>query len=133
MSDGISGCFANATDDGVEMLAIADKKGIAKMALRHGLNVSVVHWFGNSECLRPKVDPFGLLKVISRKMKASIFFFSGRFGLPIPTRQPIVMCIGEGVLNSKKVPDPTKEQGEITSLLPSNSTNISNASFTRRS
>ena len=78
--------------------------------MRHGLNVSVVHWFGNSVCLRPKVDSLGLLKTISRKAKASIFFFAGRFGLPIPTRDPIVMVIGEGVLNIKKIPDPTSEQ-----------------------
>ncbi|GMH94449.1 hypothetical protein TrVE_jg4918 [Triparma verrucosa] len=110
VSDGISGCFAaaNGTD---EYLAIEDKKGISKMALRLGLNIAVVHWFGNSVCLEPKVDGFGMLKALSRALKMSIFFFTGRFYLPIPTRDPIVMCIGESiVLSGKKVENPSKEQ-----------------------
>ena len=44
-------------------------------------------------------------------MKMSIFFFTGRFYLPIPTRDPIVMCIGESiVLSGKKIENPSKEQ-----------------------
>lgn len=111
VSDGISGCFAsaNGTD---EYLAIEDKKGISKMALRNGLNIAVVHWFGNSVCLEPKVDSFGFLKTLSRKLKMSIFFFTGRFFLPIPTRDPIVMCIGESIIVKKKIENPSKEEVE---------------------
>jgi hypothetical protein len=111
VSDGVNGIFAGALDsNNVECLAIADKKGIAKLALEQGYDVSIVHWFGNSKTLVPIIDPFGIFKTLSRKLRASIFFFWGRFFLPIPTRATICMVIGDAVYVKEKVAKPSQEQ-----------------------
>ena len=110
MADGINGIFAGIGDDSVEILAILDKKGIAKLALEQGVDVSIVHWFGNCDVLVPVCDSYGIMKALSRKLKASVFFFWGRWFLPIPTRAPVVMAIGDNVYVPNKIAKPTVEE-----------------------
>jgi len=111
VSDGINGIFAGALDGkNVETLAIEDKKGIAKLALEQGIDVNIVHWLGNSDVLVPLVDPFGIMKGLSRKLKMSVFLFTGRFLLPIPTRAPILMAFGVPVVVPRKIEKPTQAQ-----------------------
>mmetsp|Transcript_75552 Transcript_75552/g.151862 ORF Transcript_75552/g.151862 Transcript_75552/m.151862 type:complete len:388 (-) Transcript_75552:156-1319(-) len=99
VSDGIKGMFkatTSATD--VEVLALKNSKGIAKLALSNDLHVVAVHWFGNSAALVPMVDPFGLMEALSRRLRLSLLLFRGRFYFtPMPTRQPIVMAIGDPI------------------------------------
>ena len=49
------------------------------------------------------------LSRVSRKLQASIVFFTGRFSLPIPYRQPIHMAIGATVSVEQKL-DPSLEE-----------------------
>jgi hypothetical protein len=101
VSDGIKGMFkATTSKDDVEVLAIKNSKGIAKLALVNDLNVGVVHWFGNSAALIPMVDPLGIMEALSRRLRMSLLLFRGRFGCtPLPTRQPIVMALGDPIMN----------------------------------
>jgi hypothetical protein len=75
-----------------------------------GVDVGVVHWFGNSSMLTAVVGNGGVMQKLSRALKVSIFFFYGRFGLPIPFRVPVVMAIGESISNKKKIENPSKEE-----------------------
>ena len=55
----------------------------------------------------------GLLKRVSRLLKASIVIFYGRFGLPIPFRHRVKFVAG-APMKIQKNPNPTKE--EITAI-----------------
>lgn len=98
-----------------ELVAMKDRKGIARLALRSGTPVLPAYSFGNTAAprfargleafVRVKAfiravhgafeafscwyDSFGILESFSRKAQASIFFFWGRFGLPIPRRTQV--------------------------------------------
>lgn len=109
VADGINGMFASAISTGnVEVLAIGDKKGLVKLALQQGIPIHIVHWFGNSTALTPVVDPFGLCKAFSRKFKVSLMLFFGRWGLPVPHRQPIIMACNAPIYIKEKIEKPTQ-------------------------
>jgi 2-acylglycerol O-acyltransferase 2 len=88
---------------------LKERRGIARHALRTGTNVLPAYSFGNTAAFSSWWDPFGILERLSRKAQASIFFYWGRFFLPIPRRCQITMVYGDPII-VKKVENPTKEQ-----------------------
>lgn len=105
--DGVAGIFKTSSDK--ELVAMKDRKGIARLALRTGTPIVPAYSFGNTAVFSCWYDSFGILEAISRKAQASFFLFWGRFGLPIPRRMNVTMAFGR-VIEVPKVENPTEEQ-----------------------
>jgi len=107
VGDGIAGIFQCNHDD--EVVALKNRKGLAKLALRTGRPIIPCYSFGNTEAFSLWYDGFGIMEKISRKLQASFFLYWGRFGLPIPHRVNITMAIGD-LIQVKQVENPSQEE-----------------------
>lgn len=105
--DGVAGIFKTSSHK--ELVAMKDRKGIARLALRTGTPIVPAYSFGNTTAFSCWYDSFGILEFISRKAQASLFLYWGRFGLPIPRRVQVTMAFGR-VIEVQKVENPTEEQ-----------------------
>eukprot|EP00468_Gymnochlora_sp_CCMP2014_P007472 CAMPEP_0167761910 /NCGR_PEP_ID=MMETSP0110_2-20121227/12446_1 /TAXON_ID=629695 /ORGANISM="Gymnochlora sp., Strain CCMP2014" /LENGTH=227 /DNA_ID=CAMNT_0007648669 /DNA_START=389 /DNA_END=1072 /DNA_ORIENTATION=- len=90
--DGIAGMFE--TCDDAEVVLLKKRMGLAKYALKNGATLIPAYSFGNTEIYTPWFDKFGFMKALSRKLRMSILFFYGRFGLPIPHRANVTLICG---------------------------------------
>ena len=89
-SGGIAEIFETNSAVGTETIILRSRRGIARMALHHGVPIIPGYFFGNSKALNVWYDKQGLMQWLSRKLRMSLVFFSGRFGLPIPYRTPLL-------------------------------------------
>ncbi|KAL1507857.1 hypothetical protein AB1Y20_007465 [Prymnesium parvum] len=105
--DGIAGIFKNNESD--EVVFLKNRKGLAKLALRTGTPILPAYSVGNTAVFTAWFDPFGMMENLSRKAQASVFFFWGRFYLPLPRRVNITMLFGRPIV-VEKVSEPTSEQ-----------------------
>mmetsp|Transcript_15389 Transcript_15389/g.23843 ORF Transcript_15389/g.23843 Transcript_15389/m.23843 type:complete len:341 (-) Transcript_15389:233-1255(-) len=98
-NEGIAGCvvlyvggmaelFQSSRDE--ERLYLSKRKGFIKLALREGVEVFPVYFFGNTSALSILKGP--LLTFLSRRLQISVTIIWGRFGLPIP-RDDKIMCV----------------------------------------
>lgn len=71
------------------------RKGVLKLALKHGVPVTPVYCFGSTKLLR-RVS-FVFLEQLSSMLRASIVLFYGKFGLPLPFRQKLSYVIGHPI------------------------------------
>lgn len=110
VGDGIAGIFQSNHDD--EVIALKRRKGLAKLALRTGAPVLPCYSLGNTAAFSAWFDSYGVMEWLSRKAQASIFFYWGRFGLPIPHRVNITMIVGNMVL-VEKVDEPSEDQIQV--------------------
>ncbi|ETO06520.1 hypothetical protein RFI_30874 [Reticulomyxa filosa] len=119
IQDGIGGMFVSDSDERNLYVAILDKKGVAKLALETGCQGIVVEFFFLQKCeyvgvlFKAVFDKFGILKWLSRKVKASLLLFYGRFYLPIPRRVPCYFVWGPIVENkfaNKPLSKPSQDQ-----------------------
>jgi len=101
--DGIAGIFRNNHDD--EVVAIKDRKGLAKLALRTGTPLVAAYSVGNTEVFRAGFDPWGGMEWLSRKLQASLFFLWGRWYLPVPMRRNVALLFGKPIMVKKKAPE----------------------------
>jgi len=112
-SGGIAEIFETAsTKDGkprVEVIILKSRGGLCKLALETGAYLVPSYIFGNTQCLNVWTDPFGIMQRLSRSLRISICFFSGRFGLPIPKRIPLLGVLGSPII-VPKIENPTNEQ-----------------------
>merc|ERR1719382_350348 len=88
--DGIAGIFNSKP--GEDMLFIGRKRGMMRICLEEGAFIMGGWFAGTSEHFRILKDPLGIMEWVSRKTKVSIFFFLGRWGLPVPRRVAVTMC-----------------------------------------
>ena len=107
LPDGVAGIFR--TNKYRELVAMKDRKGLARLALRNGTPLIPVYSFGNTIAFSCWYDRWGILEAISRKLQASFFLYWGRWFLPIPYRVQITMAIGK-LIEVPKVENPTSEQ-----------------------
>ena len=82
-------------------------------AIKNGADLVPVFCFGNSKLFKvvgesSKVS-MGLMKRLSRRIKASILIFYGRLYLPIPIRHPLLFVVGKPMPVVQKA-DPSKEE-----------------------
>jgi 2-acylglycerol O-acyltransferase 2 len=84
-----------------------------KAAIEEGAHIIPVFFFGNTRQFKIIGSPGenSFLSRLSRKLRTSIVFFYGRFGLPIPFRHPIKMVSGE-IVEVDQCSSPTAEQVE---------------------
>lgn len=99
--DGIAGIFqqsrTDAGEDTEERVKLKDRKGLAKLSLRTGIPIVPAYSLGNTKVFSMWHDPFGCMEALSRRLRASVFLFWGRFGLPLPFRTNITMLLGPPV------------------------------------
>eukprot|EP00929_Paragymnodinium_shiwhaense_P075081 TRINITY_DN38398_c0_g2_i1.p1 TRINITY_DN38398_c0_g2~~TRINITY_DN38398_c0_g2_i1.p1 ORF type:complete len:360 (-),score=77.89 TRINITY_DN38398_c0_g2_i1:223-1302(-) len=112
--DGIAGIFTQNTDGVSEEVALKKRKGLAKLSLKKGIPIIPAYSMGNTAVYTSWYDSFGIMESLSRKLKASIFVFWGRFGLPLPHRVNISMLIGDPVVPEAVIPEPSDEDIDKT-------------------
>jgi len=108
--DGIAGIFhANSSE---ELVALKNRKGLARLMLRTGTALCPAYSMGNSAAFGVWHDPWGIMETMSRKLKVSLFIPYGRWGLPIPFRVNLTLLFAAPI-RVKKVPEgtePTQKQ-----------------------
>ena len=109
-----SGLDSSEAAGGCETIILKSRGGICKLALETGAYLVPSFIFGNTLCLRVWSDPWGLLRALSRRLRISVCFFTGRLGLPIPLRVPILGVLGAAIV-VPKVDNPSPEM--VQSLL----------------
>jgi len=84
-----------------ETIIINDRKGFVRLALATGSPLVPCYLFGNTQALHCLSDKNKFMQNFSRKIKASITFFWGRWGLPIAYRTPIMGVMGKPIFVPK--------------------------------
>ena len=106
--DGILGAFR--TQPGVDSLLIGRKRGLMRICTEEGATCCAAWCFGTTDILSVVQDPWGLLESISRRMKAALLGYYGRWGLPIPRRMAVSILLN--AVKAEKIANPTAEQVE---------------------
>lgn len=97
-----------------EKIYLKKRKGTVKVAIKEGAHIIPTFFFGNTRLFKCPGNNEGgnsWLEKISRKMRASILFFYGRFGLTIPYRHPLKFVTGE-IVQVKQNDDPSDAEIE---------------------
>ena len=89
-----------------ERLYLSKRKGFIKIALREGVDVVPMYFFGNTSVLSILKMP--ILESMSRKFQMSFTIFWGRFGLPVPRDDKLFCSIGKP-MGMPHITDPTVE------------------------
>jgi len=89
-----------------ERLYLKKRKGFIKIALREGVDVVPVYFFGNTSVL--SILKSGPLASLSRKMQVALTYFWGKFYLPIPRDEKLLYARGKP-LGLPHIPEPTDE------------------------
>jgi len=96
-----------------ERIYLKKHKGFVREAIKNGAYIVPVYCYGNSGLLKVIGEgdrtSMGLLKKLSRVLNASVVFFYGRFGLPIPFRHRVKFVAGVP-MKIVKNPNPSKEE-----------------------
>ena len=102
---GIAELFKSSRKE--ERLYLSGRKGFVKMALRNGVDIIPLYLFGNTSVLT--VFKNKALETVSRKIQASVTYFWGWNGLPIPRPNKILYVRGRP-LGMPKIENPTQEE-----------------------
>lgn len=96
-----------------EGIYLRKRHNTVRAAIEEGANIVPVFFFGNSRILNPRgiSGSNNILSRISRRIRASIVFFTGRNLLPVPFRHPIHFVIGEAIPVKQKT-SPTAQEVE---------------------
>jgi 2-acylglycerol O-acyltransferase 2 len=80
-----------------ENIYLKKRQNTVKVAIQEGAHIIPAFFFGNTRLFHvaARDGSDSLLAKLSRKLRASIVFFYGRQGLPVPFRQPIHMASGD--------------------------------------
>ncbi len=106
--DGILGAFRSRP--GVDELVIGKRRGLMRLCLAEGAQVHAAFFFGTSDLLTVVQDPWGLMETLSRKMRAGVMGFYGRWFLPIPRRVALSVCVAP--VRTTKTASPSIEDVE---------------------
>jgi diacylglycerol O-acyltransferase 2, plant len=124
-----SGCCCTVLPGGIaemyvfneqeEGIYLKKRRNTVKAALQEGAHIVPAYFFGNSRLFSPMGTESGnesFLSRISRKLRASIVFYTGRHYLPVPFRHPLKMVVGAPVL-VEGGPNPNPSEKQIDDLL----------------
>ena len=78
--DGIGGIFTAASGAvpwGKDALALGRKRGLMRLALRHGATCMPGYFVGTLQLYTISHDRFGILAALSRRLRLSLFLFHG--------------------------------------------------------
>eukprot|EP00299_Pterocystis_sp_00344_P006111 c17884_g1_i1.p1 GENE.c17884_g1_i1~~c17884_g1_i1.p1 ORF type:complete len:321 (+),score=29.96 c17884_g1_i1:129-1091(+) len=96
--------------DQCEHIKLKTRKGFIKLALQAGADIVPTFYLGNSKLFVRVVSSDSFLANLSRKVRASLIPFYGRWMLPIPFRHRVVVLQGNPIRCEKAIPNPTPEQ-----------------------
>jgi 2-acylglycerol O-acyltransferase 2 len=74
------------TNNPDQVILMKDRKGFVKLAMRTGTPIVPCYIFGNTALMHCWYDSLGVLRGLSRRLKAGMLPLWGRFGLPIMYR-----------------------------------------------
>lgn len=99
-------------DSDVENVFLKNRKGAIKAALQEGANIIPAYFYGNSRLFTTynKSGTLSWMSRISRKIQASIVFYTGRHFLPVPFRHPLKMVAGPVIPVERPIANPSQEQ-----------------------
>lgn len=92
-----------------EAIYLKKRRNTIKLAIEEGAHIVPIFFFGNSNLFHVVGSGNSWLAKLSRKLRASIVLFYGRFFLPIPFRHPIHMVSGDIVYVKQKL-NPSEEE-----------------------
>lgn len=72
------------------------RKGIFRLAVRHGIPIIPVYCFGSTKLLKRLQLPT-IIEKISLILRTSIVVMFGQFGLPIPFRRKLLYVMGKPI------------------------------------
>jgi 2-acylglycerol O-acyltransferase 2 len=72
------------------------RKGIFRLALRHGVPIVPVYCFGSTKLLRRLQLP-SIVEKLSLLLRTSLVLFYGQGMLPIPFRQKLMYVVGKAI------------------------------------
>lgn len=108
-SGGIAEIFETNAAEGTECILLKSRGGICKLALETGTDLIPAYLFGNSKAIDVWYDSYGIMQWLSRKLRVSLVFFTGRWGLPVPYRTPLLGVCGDPIA-VPHIPNPSPEQ-----------------------
>ncbi len=85
------------------------RKGFIKMAIQEGATLVPTYCFGHTQLHDVSHGPGSLAMTLSRRLRVSLLLFMGQYGLPIPHRFPLVMCVGSPMAVTK-IENPTPQE-----------------------
>lgn len=122
---GVAEIFETNNED--ETVLLKERVGLIKLAIRTGADLQPAYIFGSTKtlsCWTGEGIPGGpsVLKRVSRKLGFGLAIIFGRFGFPIPRREPLLGVIGKAIPTHQiKCENPTDKQvEEIQELLIKN-------------
>lgn len=92
---GVAEVFCTAMDR--EVVFLRQRTGFCRFALEHGLDIIPCFHLGNSATLNHLGAHGGVLMWLSRKLRLTVMAVWGRWGLPIPYAQHVVMAVGQPI------------------------------------
>ncbi|CAL8465555.1 g5091 [Coccomyxa elongata] len=101
--EGVAGIFLGARN-GQERVYVRCRKGFIRLAMQTGTDIVPIYNLGQSSML----DFWGSCR-LSRRLRAAVGIFWGRWGLPIPRCCPIITAVGTPV-KVKRNSEPTPEE-----------------------
>ena len=105
--DGIAGMFEGGP--GREVFFLGRRTGAFRLALEHGVALLGGYCFGTTDVMSCWHDRrSGVMRALSRRLRASILVPIGRWGLPIPRRVPLLLVYAD-VLAPARDEAPTDE------------------------
>jgi len=105
MPGGIAEIFL--CNENEERIYLANRKGFVRCAIEGGVDLVPVYFLGNTTLL--SFYNSETMARLSRKYQTSLLVYWGRWFLPIPYKQDIVMLLGEPI-PVKKNENPTEEE-----------------------
>merc|ERR1711964_381500 len=84
--------------------------GLMRICLEEGATIYATWFFGTNDMLTIMKDPFGILEFFSRKAKAGLLGYYGRWFLPVPYR--VAVSTACHPVRTKKTAAPTVEEVE---------------------
>lgn len=96
-------------DGRTERIYLKSRFGFVKVAIEAGAHLVPIYYFGQTSLFRHiGCHSGGLLQWLSRRLRVSLVFFHGRFGLPIPYKHPMVAVVGKP-LKVERTANPSRE------------------------
>ena len=99
-----------------ELVALKNRKGLARLMLRTGTALIPAYSMGNSSVFGVWHDKWGIMEALSRKLQVSLFIPYGRWGLPIPFRVNLTLLFGAPIRVQKVADDTEPSQKQIDEL-----------------
>eukprot|EP00123_Amoebidium_parasiticum_P011910 comp20984_c0_seq1/m.28110 comp20984_c0_seq1/g.28110 ORF comp20984_c0_seq1/g.28110 comp20984_c0_seq1/m.28110 type:complete len:354 (-) comp20984_c0_seq1:196-1257(-) len=96
------------TENGREQVVLSNRKGFIRLALKHGSSLVPTYSFGLNDIFTTSSKGLGWRKWLAKTYRICLCLFWGRWGLPMPYRIPLYLCIGDPI-DTPKIEDPSEE------------------------